>query len=42
VKLLVENTPKIQGTWDAAVDSSFAERKEEENEEVHETVSGSR
>ena len=39
VKLLIENTPKIQGTWDAAVDSSFAERKEEEDEEVHETVS---
>jgi hypothetical protein len=28
VKLLVENTPKIQGTWDAVVDSSFAEREE--------------
>jgi hypothetical protein len=40
VKLLIENTPKIQGMWDAAVDSFFAERKnEEENEEVNETVS---
>ena len=29
-KLLIENTPKIQGTWDAVVDLSFAEREEEE------------
>jgi hypothetical protein len=39
VKLLIENTPKIQGTWDTVIDSSFAERKEDEDEEVNETVS---
>jgi hypothetical protein len=38
-KLLIENNPKTQGTWDAVVDLSFAEREGKENEEVHETVS---
>lgn len=37
VKLLIEKNPKTQGQWDVAVDSSFAEGKEEKNEEVHET-----
>jgi hypothetical protein len=40
VKLLIEKTPKTQGTWDDAVDSSFAERKKEEkNEKLNETAS---
>ncbi len=38
VKLLIEQTPKTQGTWDAPIDLSFAEQKEKENEEIHEKV----
>jgi hypothetical protein len=40
VKLLIEKTPATRGEWDAAVDSSFPERKKDEkDEEVQETVS---